>query len=298
MLRTIIPSALLLIVLCVVSGIAGCAPAPGIVSRHTVDHDGRAMDYRLFTPGRTASTPAPLVVALHRFAETPDTMAAMTGFDNLAQRESFVVVYPKGDDRRFDFLSSSRDDAGAILAVVDDVRGRLPIDERRVYLTGASNGGFMTYALAHHAPERFAAIAPVMALMPERFATPDAPPVPILIVVGTEDGIVPPDAESLGPVRTLTTREATSYWRERHVCAPQPERRRVPDTDPRDGTRTVRMSWSTPEGQTPVELYTVYGGGHTWPGGNEPVPAFIVGRIARDWNATEAIWAFFQRFER
>ena len=278
--------------------VTACAHRPGVTARHTVTDEGRKLAYRLFTPAQAPRDGVPLVVALHRFADNADRMAAITGFDAIAEREGFAVVYPEGAQRRFDFMSSTRDDVRAILAVIDDVRARVRVDESRLYVTGASNGGFMTYALISAAPERFAAAAPVMALMPEAFVREDQPAVPLLVVYGAANTIVPPDATALGPVPTLTTRDAVAYWREATGCLNDVVRTRLPAAAPADGTRTTRRAWSDALGEERVVVYTVAGGGHTWPGGTEPSPRFIVGPLARDWSASEVIWKFFQRFDR
>lgn len=282
--------------------ISGCATRSTGLSEHAITIAEREATYRLYVP--TDAHPReqlPLLVALHRFTEDADTMARMTGFDELAEREGFAVVYPDGPGRRFDFSAGGRDDAALVLGVIDDVRAQQAIDDDRVYLTGASNGGFMTFALACTHPERFAAIAPVMAVMPRALDEESAigTPMPTLIVYGTTDRIVPMDQARIAGFRVRTMEQTIDYWRARNGCEGEGVDTRIRDSDTRDGTRTLRTVFS-PEGDSgaPVVVYKVLRGGHTWPGGDEPGPAFIVGRTSRDFSASEAIWAFFERRTR
>lgn len=265
--------------------------------------DGRTMTWRLFVPAEIAARrPVPLVLALHRFSETGPIMAAMTGFDAIGEREGFAVVYPSGPWRRFRFGGQRPSDVDLLRAVLDDVARLIPVDLDRVYVTGASNGGFMTYTLAAADPGRFAAIAPVMAAetLDPGVDVPDGvpPPLPLMVVHGMEDRIVPADRSRLGGFRVRTLAETVEAWRVRNRSEGEPATSLMDDRDPDDGTRTRTTTHSPGPGGAPIIVHRVDGGGHTWPGGGERSPRFIVGRVARDWNASEVIWAFFAEHRR
>jgi len=274
----------------------GCASQPeGLVEREYGDV-GSIKSYELFVPSRRPRR-APLVVALHRFTDNGKSMAKLTSFHELASREGFVVVYPSGPMRRFEaFHDDGRDDVAMVLAVIEDVAKAVKIDRRRIYVTGASNGAFLTHRLACLAPETFAAAAPVMALMPASLAEsfPDGPPMPMLIVHGTEDRIVKPDAKKLfagASYAVLPIEETVAYWVRRNGAGKIPKIRELDDVDPDDETRVTLFEYAGP---AEVRYYRVDGGGHTWPGGDGSAPKFIVGRTSRDFSATETIWEFFR----
>jgi polyhydroxybutyrate depolymerase len=71
-----------------------------------------------------------------------------------------------------------------------------------------------------------------------------------------------------------------------------------PDRAPDDQTRVRREVYGSCRDGAEVVLYAVEGGGHTWPGGLQYLPARIVGRTSRDIDASELIWGFFKRFAR
>jgi polyhydroxybutyrate depolymerase len=262
--------------------------------------DGARRTYRLYVP-TSARRPAPVVIALHRFMEDGALMAKLTGLNEVADREGFVAVYPDGPWHRFEaWDSTERDDVALVLAVLEDVAAQVRIDRRRVYLTGASNGGFLTHRLACLRPDVFAAAAPVMALMPRDVATrvPDGAPVPILIIHGTKDRIVREQAELAVPFKkyaVLPMEETVRYWVRRNRSRPRPVTIEYPDRDPEDGTRVVLHRYPAQEDGAETLFFRVRGGGHTWPGGNERAPGFIVGKTSRDLSASEVIWAFFER---
>jgi len=281
--------------------LSACMRAPDALTRAQLEHGGLNRSYWLFVPGDVPG-PVPLVLALHRFTGSGAEMARISRMHEVGAEEGFAVVYPDGRGRRWNSdPGASPDDAGFLLALVDALSEQYPIDTRRVYVTGASNGGFMTWLLACEASSRFAAVAPVMATFPGNIAEScGADAMPVCIVHGTDDPVVPYFDSDLaggpGPSRAvLSIPEAVSYWVERNGATPEPEVAPLPDRDPNDGTTTTLERYANPDGAE-VLLYRVEGGGHTWPGGGEVWPRFIVGNQSRDFEASRAIWAFFSQY--
>ena len=119
------------------------------VTRSSGRRRGPVPDARRILPG-----------TVHRFTENGETMAWMSGFNEVAREHKFAVVYPNGPGRRFAFLDSQeRDDVARVIDTIEDVAAALPIDRSRIYLTGASNGGFLTIRMACLEPQVFAAAA-------------------------------------------------------------------------------------------------------------------------------------------
>jgi polyhydroxybutyrate depolymerase len=128
----------------------------------------------------------PLLIALHPFAGSGESMANTTGFDGIADEEGFVVCYPNGvtllwngdptDETPKQLLVEDADDVGFIDTLLDRLIVDYPIDPARVYVCGASNGGLMVQRLACELPDRFAAAAAVMITLPEGFPESVSPP--------------------------------------------------------------------------------------------------------------------------
>jgi polyhydroxybutyrate depolymerase len=145
-----------------------------------------------------------------------------------------------------------------------------------------------------------AAIAPVAAAMPEglRDRCVGRRPVPVLAISGTADPLVPWGGgevrfgrRSLG--RVLSQEATIGGWIARNDCRARPRATSIEDRDPRDGTRARRADHCAGEPRA-VSLITVEHGGHTWPGGRQYLPRAVIGPTSRDFDASEAIWAFFR----
>lgn len=179
------------------------------------------------------------------------------------------------------------------------------MDRERVYLTGASNGAFMTNRFACERAEKVAAIAPVNGSMAANIAGHCKPAVamPVLLINGTDDTLVPWDGETVRFGRRqlgkmLSIPELTRFWIRQNACADAPQIAYLPDADPEDGTRVVRQLSTNCRDGAEVVLYEVQGGGHTWPRGAQYLPRWIIGRVSQDLDANAVIWEFFSRFRR
>lgn len=272
-------------------------------------HDGIPRTYCLHLPQAYAELQSvPLVIALHGGGGDGPKTARLTGFNALADREGFIVVYPEGinhhwnDGRLPDRIA---DDVGFISALLDKLQAEYRIDPTRVYVTGPSNGAMMTYRLAYEMTGRIAAAAPVIGSIPLGLKDRCRPsgPMPMLIINGDADPLVPYGGgevrvgrQRLG--RLISTDDTIQFWVAQNGCTATPSVADLPDKDTSDGATVTRSMYTSPASDKEVILYRVRGGGHTWPGGPQYLPKWIVGTVCRDFNASEIIWEFFQRHHR
>jgi polyhydroxybutyrate depolymerase len=266
---------------------------PGSISAETVGFGGRRRTYRLFVPARVVA-PAPLLVVLNGGGGAG--MRA-PGFDAIAGRLGFPVLYPDGTGRGDGALSWNDgrpgtyayeqhiDDVGYIAELIDSIVRALPVDRRRVYVTGVSDGGMMAYRLACDVGEIIAAFAPVAATLTAPRIDPLRPR-PLLHIHGTADPEVPLEASleiqrSRG-YRNSPVRDVVERWARICGCGVREQKRLSAGVE--------QTTWRGGPPGAEVTLITVANGGHVWPGGvlgrGAPVTAFA---------ATPAIWAFFQR---
>lgn len=314
-------------------GTDAAAVDPGL-TQESLDESGTARTYRRFVPaGYVEDAPAPLVVDLHGLTMTDDLEAALTGFEDLADDEGFVVVTPQGlgDIPFWNFIAAGNatDDVAFLGDLVDQVGEDLCIDTSRVYATGISNGGLMSSALACRLPDVFAAVAPVSGVT---FGSgcEDGPPVSFQAIYGTADSVLPYDGglgaairgflsanplgesaaspdeqqDQISSIAFPAVEDALAAWADRNGCAAEPDEERVSD-------EVVRRSWPDCDGGAEVVLYVVEGGGHTWPGtplltdraGAAQADtaagglASVGGMTTDDISATALAWEFFQRHQ-
>lgn len=266
-------------------------PSPGDHAR-TLLVDGIERRYVLHMPRPARRGPLALVVLLHGAGGTGRRIAASTGFSAEADRRGFVAVYPDGVDGEWHDGrgSDAIDDVGFVRSLLDTLAGELPVDARRVYAAGISNGAMFAQRLGCDLPGRFAAIGAVAGAMPAAVAARCAggPPMSFIGFNGTADQLVAFDGG--GALESATA--SAAHWAAADGCDPAPASSLEPDRAPADGTRVRRWHWTGCAPGTAVTLYAIHGGGHSWPGGYQPRIA-ILGRTTRDLSATRTIAAFF-----
>lgn len=214
---------------------AGCS-APGVSApqgfpvgptTHTIGFGGVDRSYRIYIPDGV-STPAPLVVMLHGGFGSAQQAERAYGWDQLADSARFVVAYPDGEGRAWNTnggccgrpARDNVDDVGFINAVVRDISANIGIDADRVYATGISNGGMMSYALACNTGT-FAAIGPDSATQLDSCAAPH--PTSVMHIHGTADRLIRYDGRpGVGVARIdgPPVPDLNAFWRGVDRCAP------------------------------------------------------------------------------
>jgi polyhydroxybutyrate depolymerase len=266
-------------------------------------------------PGCEHSQPLPTVVAIHGAFSTAEKFEKATGLSKLADREGFIAVYPNGIGL-FGFLQhwnaghccgkamdDGVDDVGFVAEVIADVRTRLHVDPRRIYMVGNSNGGMLVYRYAAERSEELAAIAVVAGTIggeasaeaePYRIPDPERP-LATLVFHGRADDRIAYEggrAEHTRGTRTdIGVEESVSFWVGRNGC------RRTPVTEELRQGRVVHDTWGQGQEGTAVELYTINDWGHVWPG-RYVTDQLDDGDQMQGFDAAEIIWDFFARHRR
>ncbi|MBK9359473.1 MAG: T9SS type A sorting domain-containing protein [Bacteroidales bacterium] len=235
----------------------------------------------------------PLMLALHGYTQNGQEIMQFSDFNTIADTGRFVVVYPNGIDNSWNVGfagGSTADDVGFLSALIDTMQDRYNIDLDRVYATGLSNGGFMSYRLACELGNRIAAIAPVAGTMTDGSLTACSPQkmMPVLHIHGTADLIV----NYNGGFGNASVDEVLEYWNSYNNCPALPVIEDLPDLVA-EGSTVQRQTWGPCDGLTEVMLLKVINGGHTWPGSNGVTG---VGNTNRDIVASSEIWNFVSRF--
>lgn len=245
-------------------------------------HDGLTRTYRLHTPADYhADSLYPLVINMHGLGSNAFEQEIYTAFNDVADSGDFFVAYPNGIDETWNISSTTgTDDVGFISALIDTIDLQYNIDLERVYATGMSMGGFMSYRLACELADRIAAIASVAGLQAFYPCNPDRP-VPVAQFHGTADQVVP----YAGVPSTI------SNWVNHNVCPATPEITDLPDIDTNDNSTVTVYYYGLCEESTEVILYTINNGEHTWPGAS-----IIIGVTNQDIKASDEIWNFFKKY--
>jgi polyhydroxybutyrate depolymerase len=248
------------------------ATIPAGESQQTLTINGLERTYLLhIPPGIDSGQPVPVVFALHGYDneiyfEISD-LVNMTGFNEIADKNGFVLVYPSGISGVWNTgiccgvaVENKVDEAGFFRKILTELGKQLTVDTKRVYATGFSLGGMLAFRLACEMSDTFAAITPVAGALTFSPCQP-IQPVSIMQVHGKRDTSVP-YAGGLGGFMTgITTfpavEETLAAWAKLDGCA-------ATATTTQE-TIAIHTSYAGCKDGSSVELYTIDGMGHSWP---------------------------------
>ncbi|MDB4402330.1 T9SS type A sorting domain-containing protein [Algibacter sp.] len=262
-------------------------------------HNGIQRDYILYIPAiYDGSTDVPLVLNFHGYGSNANEQMFYGDFRDIADTEGFLLVHPQGTiingDQQWNvgFLGNGNttDDVGFTEALIDELANLYTINLDRVYATGMSNGGFMSFLLACQLSEKIAAVASVTGSMtPDTYDACNAQqPTPILQIHGTGDSNVLYN----GDTWTRSIEDVISYWVNYNNCETSPTTTALTDINHSDGSTVEHIIYSGGDNGVTTEHMKIIGGGHTWPSSAITLPG-----TNQDINASMEIWHFFSKFD-
>lgn len=258
----------------------------------TFEHDGVNREYILHIPASyDGSTSVPLMFNFHGFGGTASDQMAWADMRELANEYNFILVYPQGTP--LDGVShwnsalaggdnkSTADDFGFILALIENLSSTYSIDADRIYASGYSNGGFMSYSLVCYHSDIFAGIGAVSSTMLNDFKGDCNPtrPVPIISLNGTSDSVVPYEGGAAG---YQAIPDVVDYWVNHNNIATEPTTNSVDNS----GTTIERTYYEDGDNGVSVDHYKVFNGEHVW---------FDLNYEGSDTN--QLIWNFLSQYD-
>jgi polyhydroxybutyrate depolymerase len=241
-------------------------------------------------PGYDCHVPTPILYGLHGLGMSgysfcvggTSTPKRTGGLVAKSDEEGFILVMPTG-------LGPSAADAQVVRDIFKNLETHLNIDHKRVYATGHSFGGALSYVLACTAADLFTAVAPNAWTMTP---TPCAPAQPIAVLAsdGDKDTIAPGGGDLTPAITTLVAANGCSAME-------------TPATVPPSGADTTCVTHAGCKGGVEVTACTIEGGGHVWFGDptcgtGEASACSIVGKNSDYYLNTDFAWDFLKRFSR
>jgi len=265
--------------------------------RENILVDGMRRDFVTYIPDNPAGGKMPLVISLHGGFASPKGQFHLADFRPLADKDKFIVVCPASKH----FWHDGRDNHGIddikfISQLIDFIENKYNADPQRVYVTGISNGGFLTSRLACELPNRIAAIAVVAASLNVDEGYKPVKPMPVMYMHGTADPVLPYKGGKKFGRLMYSQDEVVKIWADLDKCNPKPIITNIPD-NAGDGTSIVKTEYINHSSGYKVIGYSIVNGGHTWPGGWQYFPKFIIGKTTHNLNACEVIWDFFREYK-
>jgi polyhydroxybutyrate depolymerase len=343
------------------SGLLFVAPSSAQDSQEKIDVDDVSRSYVVHLPkSYDQQQHYPVVILLHGRNQDADDMARLTHFNQFADKDSIIVVYPNSAHGQWNIgvrpeqvnegmqprrgggrgggwpggggypgggggyprggggypggggggypgggqsggqnpeekknRPEPADDVAFLNQMLDQLALKYSVDTRRIYATGLSDGGFMALRVGCNMADRVAAVAAVGAAMPKTMICLPARPVPALFINGTDDPILPDNGGTYKPGRfhVLSAEDSAKTWAKFDRCEEKPAQDKLPSSE-KGGKETKTFTYSACKDNAQVVLYSVKGGGNTWPGGEQFTTEKEVGKTSNAINANEAIWSF------
>lgn len=259
-------------------------------SEHALTVNGLARTFLLHVPpGLDSHRPVPVVFVFHGFAENARVARAYTGFDDIADANGFMVIYPNGTGYDSGDLSwnaggccgyaviNNVDETAFVRQILMDLSTIASLDPKRNYAAGFANGAMLTYRLACEMSDTFAAVAPVAGALLYYGPCRPLQPVSVIHLHGLSDSSIPYAGGGLAGFgqQYPPAEYGIKTWARLDGCIDSPRAEM-------DGMLRHTVYDSCRAG-TAVELYVIEDLGHAWSQPSE-VPGF---------SATETIWDFF-----
>ena len=268
--------------------------------------------YLLHVP-KQLTHPAPLVIVMHGYTGSADSIMSYSGMNEVADEEGFVVVYPQGtiDSEGNAFFNvgyefhadASVDDLQFIRDLVAHLQDELTLNPDKVFAAGMSNGADMSYLLACQASDIFRAVAPIAGvMMKETFDTcSPSRPLPIFEVHGTNDevSLFNGDMENSGGWGPYPDLPATiAFWVELNGLTLK-QSSNLPNSAANDTSHIVFDRYWSETQDNEVWFYRVVDGGHHWPGvqfdwWRNPMAWWYFRNANQDIDTSRVVWSFFE----
>jgi polyhydroxybutyrate depolymerase len=251
---------------------------------------------------RTGDGPKPTVIVLHGALGTGAFLLRTSGFAEAAERLDFNAVFPDGVDRQW---TDGRvgghkgpDDVAYLRALVDRLIADHVARPDRIYLAGISNGGMMSLTMACKAGALFAGVGTIIANLPLGIEPCAFTPMPVVMINGTADPIVPYQGGSVGfsgeRGTVLSVDQTIASFAKADGCNVEPESQPIAKKDPNTKTSATKLAWQGCKPGTSLTQYRVDGGGHGVPG-RAVRGVDLLGAVNLDFVAADVIMEAFDQ---
>jgi len=294
---------------------------PGWRDDQSITISGNQRFYRYYIPDSLSSGEPPVVFFLHGGNQSmresmPPACNGAAAWPDVADKHGFILMVPNGtnpetgdasgdqqrwNDCRINAPDVDVNDVDFLSSLMDWSVENLSVNSRRIYVTGASNGGFMSFRAAIELQNKVAAIAPFIANNPVNSECPTASPIPVMITVGTEDPLTPFEGgEVAGSGSFVVSADSTrNFWVELNGITSEPSTTTFPDIVPDDESVVVEELFENADGTLAVRYLRMVGAGHSMPSTTRelrPAVEAFLGPQNNDIEGAEQAWLFMSQF--
>ncbi|MGF1923050.1 MAG: alpha/beta hydrolase family esterase [Bacteroidia bacterium] len=268
--------------------------------RLRINFEGLKREFIIYTPKNYSPTGKrlPVVFNFHGGGMSHLEQMYYTQMNKCADQNQFIVVYPLGINKDWNvgFEMSYKDgtnDIGFTRTMIDHLKEKFAIDEKAIYATGLSRGGFFSHRIAAEMSNIFAAVASIGAPIPDSviYHNKSIAKIAVLQIHGTADEVVKYEGKEKAYMSAKGTYE---YWKIQNGLT----NNSLEKTISYGGKDTKVMVAEAKDGEVTVKLISIKDGGHTWPGADPFNLGYPLGYTHKKLNANEVIWNFFKQHRK
>lgn len=281
----------------------------------TIFVDGLQRKYILhLPPSYTTVQNFSLIIALHGGGGTATGAVKLYNLETLADKNNCIIVYPDAVNKAWSIpgmasrvkrLNTAVDDVHFISALLDTLIAYYKVNDKKIFCTGLSRGAMFSYYLADALNDRIAAIAPVCGGISKTMAATYSfkKPIPVLMINGTADPLVNYNGgfgkmnnrnEGNDDADLLPTEMLLNKIIQLNKCTTKPVITSLLNVDASDECTETEADYNC--NNVKVDFIRIENGGHTWAGGTQYLPKFIIGRLCKDFSASQKIVDFFMQY--
>ncbi len=278
----------------------------------TISVDNRDREYIIhLPPSFNTLTKLPVIFALHGGGGTAKGAVLFYNLETLADKNNFIIVYPNALDKAWSIpgmtsrvkgLDTSVNDLHFMNVLLDTMIAGYKADPSKVFCTGISRGAMFSYYLADAMNSRITAIAAVCGGISETQARTYSlkKPVPVLIINGTGDPLIKYEGgygklnkrnEGNEDADLVPTEKLVDKMVLLNNCNAKPQMIMLPDVNA--GDKCTETEYIYDCGNAKVDFIKIENGGHTWAGGTQYLPKFLIGKLCKDFSASQKVFDFF-----
>lgn len=268
--------------------------------RQRLKFEGQNREYIAYVPqqNNTINKNLPVVFNFHGSGMTHVEHMFYTNMNTTADKHQFIVVYPLGINKDWNVgfemsYQKGTNDIGFVKEVITVLKSKHKIDEKAIYATGLSRGGFFCQRIAAEMGDVFAAVASVGAPLPDsvKYYNQSKHKISVMQIHGTADEVVKYDGKDKGYASALNT---FNYWKEKNNITANTTEKTVKYND--KNTDITFMEAKNKDAA--VRLLSIKNGGHTWPGASPFNIGLPLGYTHQKLDANQAIWQFFSEHRK
>jgi len=268
--------------------------------RQRLKFEGQNREYIVYVPQQNNNTNKnlPVVLNFHGSGMTHVEHMFYTNMNTTADKYQFIVVYPLGINKDWNVgfemsYQKGTNDVGFVKELITVLKSKYKIDEKAIYATGLSRGGFFCQRIAAEMGDVFAAVASVGAPLPDsvKYYNQSKHKISVMQIHGTADEVVKYDGKDKGYASALNT---LNYWKEKNNITANTSEKTVKY----DAKNTDITFMEAKNKDAAVKLLSIKNGGHTWPGASPFNIGLPLGYTHQKLDANQAIWEFFSEHRK